>query len=754
MKNSIKTKNLYSFDIFDTLVTRRVGIPTGIFSLIQEKLKTNSELPKKLVNDFYRIRVDSERLVRNTINKESGDVDIQFENIYYCIQKQFDLSQNLTEYLIKLEIDTEMENLVPIHENIDKVKELIDRGERVILISDMYFSSKVLHELLSNIDPIFNKIKIYVSSEQKAAKWDGSLYKTVCKTEEIKFKNWKHIGDNIKSDFRNARKLGIKSALFNYPELLHYEKELLAEHPQNAEYQLLVGASRLARLNNKTTKNIDKYVFGASMAGPLLFNYINNIIDEALKRGFKTLHFIARDGHIPIMVANTIIKERKLNLKTKYIYSSRLVWRIPGENSYDLFISAIMEEFVQKMTFRFLAKRFNANPDILNKKFFNYKNIDKLLSDEERTKTKNILLNNPEVRKYIVECNKNTMDMALEYIKQEFDLSSDTIALVDINGTGRTNDILAYHINHIKPCKLHTFFFSFHSANSVFDTDLSKKSAYFTRTKPYYFYLELLFRAPYGQTVGYKKNSDGKIEPILEDCYSESLYKWGFNEYLRGILDFTDNILKVRKRIDNVEFCYYYFDYLTTKCTPETAAILGDIPFMKIGKEGNKVAGPKITIFQMFIFIIMRTDISTISECAHLSLARRKGITGTLEKILAGFLNQLPIISELKLYFKLRNLHKHNKKVMLWGASLFLEDCIKKYKVNYDNIIGVIDKNPKRRGTTWAGYTVFMPDDIKDNKPDYILMTIKNKNQEIFYDIKNYIRDNHPDIELGPNIFK
>ena len=754
MKTLIKAKNLYSFDIFDTLISRRVGIPTGIFALIQEKIQSDSALPQKLRDNFYNIRIDAERFVRDTANKSGRSIDILFEEIYYYIRKQFDLSIQTTEYLIKLEIDTEKENLVPINENIDKLKELVNRGERVVLISDMYFSSKTLHELLSNIDSVFNDIKIYVSSEQQSAKWDGSLYKTVYEAEGIKFKNWEHLGDNVKSDYKNARKFGIHSKLFNYPKLLHYEKELLSEYPQNPEYQLLTGASRLTRLNNKISKNRDKYEFGASLAGPMLFNYINNIIDEALKRGFKTLHFIARDGHIPIIIANAIIKARKLDINTKYIYSSRLVWRIPGEKSYDLFVSSIMQEFVQKMTLSFLAKRFNVNCEVLNERFFHYKNTDKVLTDSERTEVQSILVNNPEVKKYIIDCNKDALDLTLDYIKQEFDLSSDTIALVDINGTGRTNDILACNINQIKPCKLHTFFFSFYSADSVFDTEFSKKSAYLTRTKPYYYYLELLFRAPYGQTIGYKKEENGKIKPILEECYSDALYKWGFKEYLQGISDFTDNIIKVRSHINNVEFCYYYFDYITTKIEPDTAAILGDIPFMKIGKEGNKIAGPQISAFQMILSILKRTDISTLSECAHLSLARRKGFAGSMGKFLAGFLNQLPIISELKLYFRLRSLNKQNKKVMLWGASLFLDEFIKKYKICYPNITGIIDKNPKRRGTKWGGYTVFGPDDIKYNKPDYILLTIKNKNQEIFNDVKNYIRDNCPDTEIGPNVFR
>ena len=39
MKTKVKQIELYSFDVFDTLITRRVGVPKGIFALMQEKIK-------------------------------------------------------------------------------------------------------------------------------------------------------------------------------------------------------------------------------------------------------------------------------------------------------------------------------------------------------------------------------------------------------------------------------------------------------------------------------------------------------------------------------------------------------------------------------------------------------------------------------------------------------------------------------------------------------------------------------------------
>ncbi len=79
----IKTFELYSFDVFDTLITRRVGVPRGIFALMQEEIKDKLSLPK----DFYTIRCESERLAR-----EIGDCrEITFDDIYRKMQVDYSI---------------------------------------------------------------------------------------------------------------------------------------------------------------------------------------------------------------------------------------------------------------------------------------------------------------------------------------------------------------------------------------------------------------------------------------------------------------------------------------------------------------------------------------------------------------------------------------------------------------------------------------------------------------------------------------
>ena len=58
--NKKKLEDLYSFDVFDTLITRRTATPTGIFALIQRELNIKPEfnnLPSYIKKDFFQIRI-------------------------------------------------------------------------------------------------------------------------------------------------------------------------------------------------------------------------------------------------------------------------------------------------------------------------------------------------------------------------------------------------------------------------------------------------------------------------------------------------------------------------------------------------------------------------------------------------------------------------------------------------------------------------------------------------------------------------
>ena len=90
------------------------------------------------------------------------------------------------------------------------------------------------------------------------------------------------------------------------------------------------------------------------------------------------------------------------------------------------------------------------------------------------------------------------------------------------------------------------------------------------------------------------------------------------------------------------------------------------------------------------------------------------------------------------LFAKIQN----SKKYLLWGASLFLEEFIEKYKITDDNILGIIDLNRDKEGHYIGKYKIYSPEILKVSKADEIVLTIKNKKEERYQEIKRYLEEN------------
>ncbi len=744
----MKTKNieLYSFDIFDTLVTRKTATPKGIFALMQKELKDNSDFSKELRENFYSIRIESECNARERCKNQINCTEITFDDIYNEMQLAYGLSDDLKEYLKSLEIKTESENLVSISENLNRLKDLISRNKRVILVSDMYYSSETLHRLLSNIDKVFDNIKIYVSSEQKASKSEGSLYKLVQKEEKVRFKSWEHYGDNKNADIKNAKKQGINAVWYDFKQLMPYEKVLLKKYPSSVDIQLMVGTAKLTRLN-KQDKNQDKYDFGASFSAPILYNYVTDVIETALKNGYKTLYFIARDGYIPMVIADIIIKKRNLPIKTKYLYGSRLTWRIPDEESYEYFIETNLKEYKLKLTLEFLSYRLGISLDTFSK-FFPSIKTNVILKEEQILKVKSFLLQNNKLKQEILNAFNNKRELLIEYLRQEVDFSEQTLAFVEVNGSGRTQLFLSNYLNKVNPCSTYNFFITL-SPDCV--KNIIQLHPYFTKKQSYNTVLELLCRTTYGQAIGYKKEND-RIVSILDEFNASAIIEWGYEEYIKGIQDYVNKLLCYKRSISNKELFYTYFEYLKSSCDKNIASIVGDIPFLRIGKENIiQKASPQLSIIDLFINFINKEHIEKKSQYPFLSYARGSWLFKEIKYFRRHFKFINKFKAELKLYCLLRKLK--NEKIVLWGASIFLEDFIKRWNITFDNIVGVIDNNPKRQGQSLGIYPIISVQDIFKYRPQYMIMTIWNWHRENYEDISEVMQNTYNFVKLLPDFF-
>lgn len=530
--------HLVSFDIFDTLVTRNLPEPNNIFLLIQKTLNSSDiykNLPFLLKNDFAKIRYYTEKFARENLRINENKKEITFDDIYEYLKINFNLSDSEINMLKFLELKTEKENLVPIYKNIELLKQYVTQKKRVILISDMYFSKDIIRDFLKQFDDIFDKIEIYISSDYNLKKSDSSFFKYI--KQQLEPLSWLHIGDDFKSDVLMPAINGIKTKQYKSIKLKNYEKYLLLKSKNDIKIKLAIGCAKNLRLAN----NNQKYQFGCSFAGVILYNYVKWVLSQCESRNIKHLYFVARDGYILQKIANIIIKNNNLPLVTHYFYTSRLAC-----NSVKL---------------------------------------------------------------------KGKEDILELYLKQEIVDSDNKIAFIDINGSGKTQEYITEILNKSKLC--HTYNFYLHNITTMKQSKLAKK-LFMVPMVDTQDWIEFLCRCPQGQTIDYEIDTDKKVVPIKEQINNEYLIKWGIEDYLNGILDFSNTFSKIEKQnnvdFSNINHFLILNDYIHNYLDKQTADIIGSIPFATKGNEKRvKEVAPKINIINLFY--PKYTDYISIARC-------------------------------------------------------------------------------------------------------------------------------------------
>ena len=590
--------DMYSFDVFDTLITRYTFEPKGIFVLMQEIMQRVGEYDSFLISNFYELRTGAEELAR-VYATANGKREITLDDIYRSLMTTACITLEQKEKLKKLEIETEYNNVIGISKNIELLKELKNKKAHMVLISDMYLSEKDIRRMLCKADSIFNEIPIYVSSDYGMTKSCGELYRLVKSREKVEYSDWIHYGDNEYADIEAASKLGIK-AIHLIPRMLREY-----EQPQRDVYhQLSIGASSYIRSGLKG-KNLAVEV-GSSLAGPILYPYINWVIDQSINREINRLYFVARDGWILKQIADLIIKLRKYPIRTYYIYGSRKAWRLPSYDGsvkdFDRFL--LWSNMNEVLCLDDLAEVFHLKLEKL--KYFlpeQFKNINETqyLSNFQKDNICGQLRVNKDFRNFLVEEQVENRNLLIRYLKQEMDLSDDKYAFVELLGTGYTQKCLARVVENFYDGEIKNFYLKL---DSIQEEEQCRFLNFYPSNMKRSYMLELLCRAPHGQTKAYAEKESGII-PILEEYEGEQLEEYGIEEYKTAILDYVRQMEQAYSQnglgyFTPIDIIREYMEVIAINPPEEIAQYFCHMPFSSGGRK-NKIIefAPAITKKQL-----------------------------------------------------------------------------------------------------------------------------------------------------------
>lgn len=616
-------KKIYSFDIFDTLLTRCYSKPVDLFHSVAQELNSKNIItmpPEK----WIQLRISAESEARTATTTE----EISLSDIYRLICRRLRISEDFREQMEQIEIKWELSSLKSIKPHVNKLKSLRKDGHKVIFISDMYLPSTVIKKALIANDIECHEDELFVSSDYGETKYTGKLFLRVLKHFGIYPAELCHTGDNIISDYRTPKSLGVNAVHYSHFEAVGRDQLINCSEdlPPGFRSQL-ASVIRLSRLNSthKDQRAAHIHHISSTVIAPILFGFTLWTLLEAKKKGLKTLHFISRDGQILKQIADRINTTLQLQIECKYFYGSRQAFHLPAATKDNWDHLDWLYDDTSFFSVKLIFNRVGLKPDQIKQYLlengFEPSAWNNNLNADERVKLRHILHNSPEFQTLVLERAAIARQTLVSYLNQEGIHAEARIAFVDIGWNGRLQRSLSQvmDIAGIKPLGgLMGFYFGLRQRLKASEEDKLFAWYYDEENDLKRFnnvvILEKFVEATHGSVIGYKKESD-RIDPVFKEEKNREALDWGLEVQQASILEFTDLLCSSMPHLDKQELINP--DNWTTiteilltdfcsKPSPLDARIFGSVSISEDQNHARSYPLAKPLTFKNCISLLMR----------------------------------------------------------------------------------------------------------------------------------------------------
>lgn len=279
-----------SFDIFDTLLMRKVLEPDDVFLLMENMYSVKTEVP------FHIMRQEAANVLGSTASLREI---YQYIESRFCIRNIDVVRWEQQEFLLDKELiipRTVMRNIYSYAQS---------KNKQIWLISDMYYSVAQIEELLLD-NGITGYDQLFISCDIRKSKENGDLYR-YCKKISHR-DNWLHIGDNRRADIEEAQKNNIDSfhIYSSYELLMASSLRKLAVHLGTLQRRLMLGLFVAEAFNDPFCMYHTDGVFcaddlreiGYLFVGPVLEEFVRWMFNVAVEQQCEQILFPSRDGYL------------------------------------------------------------------------------------------------------------------------------------------------------------------------------------------------------------------------------------------------------------------------------------------------------------------------------------------------------------------------------------------------------------------------------------------------------------------------
>ena len=549
-------KSVASFDVFDTLLTRRVATPTSLFIILGDRA-VRAGMIEVTATYFRDQRVKAEEEARMSVPGR----EVTLDNIYSVLTAKLKLSAMAGSALAQMELDLEAEFIIPIPAAHEMVRAARSRHSGIIFISDMYLPNPFIRARLEEHGFWQDGDRLYVSSEWKASKAEGSLFRTMLEREQLRPAAIHHTGDRRDADFDQPLRFGMKARHMDVCCLTRYEDMLEEFAAESGGFSsLIAGTSRLARLQDRPANQHEATIAGiaGSLISPIITFYAMWILREARKRGLQRLYFVARDGYLVKKVADALIQALGLRLESRYLYGSRQAWHLPAITDFSADSLSWLFEKTRTLTLRIILGRLQTAPEDMSENLISLgwpsSKWDRHLDDESLSRLREDLLGSADFRGFVEKLVESKRETTVRYLQQEGLFDPTPWAIVDLGWHGRLQHSLEKLLVTKQPTRTVGLYFGLYSDSpalaqlqtaSYLNCDLRSPPP--SKDIPsLVFLMESFCTAPHGSTVGYHRQTDGNVAPKCREQGFEPLEKWGISTVHATVETFAKRLGELR----------------------------------------------------------------------------------------------------------------------------------------------------------------------------------------------------------------
>ncbi len=526
-----------SFDVFDTVLTRRVGDPNSVFALVAARV-AGTTIPAPRTPAFVQARTSAERTLRRSLGRHATLLEIYRE---VALRLSFDIA--VANEWAETEEQVERELSVPVPGAGALVSAARGRGE-VVFVSDSPHREDFLLELLCSAGIATADDRVFASAPRGTSKSDGGLFETV-RAAVAPGAAFEHIGDNRRSDVAAARSEGWHGSWRPNAQLNRYE-QILESYAvaTGGAASWLAGSSRLARLEADADPEVDLardvVSVAAGVLGPALVGFALWVAAQARQRGIRRLYFVARDGQVMLEAARRVLSVVASDIECRYLYGSRQTW-VFGATALEPDMLASWVTVKPEFTPRAMLARVGLDPalaySLAGSELLHPDQLDRVLAVPERQALRELLEHGP-LAGHVHASARAAAELAVDYLRQEGVIDpAERGALVDAGWTGATAravDVLVRAGGGLQVD--HLFMGMTRSADDP-------RTAHAVRLTPWLFdgwaaseslrevvnvnvLVEMLCAGSHGRTTGYRRSDTGRVEPEFAESNSPPV-SWG-----------------------------------------------------------------------------------------------------------------------------------------------------------------------------------------------------------------------------------